>query len=67
MMLMTPLTALAPHRVAPGPLITSMRSMSSRQDVLHVPVDAGEQRRVDAAAVDQHQQLVGEALVGRCR
>jgi hypothetical protein len=29
MMLMTPLTALAPQIVAPGPLITSMRSMSS--------------------------------------
>ena len=29
MMLITPLTALAPHSVAPGPRITSMRSMSS--------------------------------------
>ena len=29
-MLMTPLTALAPHAVAPGPLMTSIRSMSSR-------------------------------------
>jgi hypothetical protein len=29
MMLMTPLTALAPQRVAPGPLTTSIRSMSS--------------------------------------
>ena len=29
MMLMTPLTALAPHSVAPGPLMTSIRSMSS--------------------------------------
>jgi hypothetical protein len=27
--LITPLTALAPHSVAPGPLITSMRSTSS--------------------------------------
>ena len=32
------------------------------RDRLHVPVDAGEQRRVDAAPVDQHQQLVGERL-----
>ena len=30
MILMTPLTALAPHNVAPGPLITSIRSMSSK-------------------------------------
>ena len=29
MMLMTPLTALAPYSVPPGPLTTSMRSMSS--------------------------------------
>ena len=29
MMLITPLTALAPHMVAPGPRITSIRSMSS--------------------------------------
>jgi hypothetical protein len=29
MMLITPFTAFAPHSVAPGPLITSMRSMSS--------------------------------------
>ncbi len=28
-MLMTPLTALAPHTAAPGPRMTSMRSMSS--------------------------------------
>ena len=30
MMLMTPLTALAPHSVPPAPRITSMRSMSAR-------------------------------------
>ena len=30
MILITPLTALAPHRVPPGPRITSMRSTSSR-------------------------------------
>src|SRR3989441_5047316 len=30
MTLMTPLTALAPQRVAPGPLMTSIRSMSAR-------------------------------------
>ena len=29
MTLMTPFTAFAPHRVLPGPLITSMRSTSS--------------------------------------
>jgi hypothetical protein len=29
MMLITPFTALAPHRVPPGPLMTSIRSMSS--------------------------------------
>ena len=29
MTLMTPFTAFAPQSVAPGPLITSMRSMSS--------------------------------------
>ncbi|MFO1286542.1 MAG: hypothetical protein U1F49_08400 [Rubrivivax sp.] len=29
MMLMTPLTALAPHSTPPGPLMTSMRSTSS--------------------------------------
>jgi hypothetical protein len=29
MMLMTPFTALAPQSVAPGPLMTSMRSMCS--------------------------------------
>ena len=27
--LITPFTALAPHKVAPGPLMTSIRSMSS--------------------------------------
>ena len=27
--------------------------------VLHVPEDAGEERRVDRAPVDHHQQLVG--------
>jgi hypothetical protein len=32
------------------------------QDVLHVPVDALEQGRIDRAAIDQHQQLVGEIL-----
>src|SRR2546427_546329 len=30
MTLITPLTALAPHSVAPGPLMTSIRSMSAR-------------------------------------
>ena len=30
MMLMTPLTALAPHSVPPGPRITSIRSTSSK-------------------------------------
>src|SRR2546430_16594786 len=30
MTLITPFTALAPHRVAPGPLMTSIRSMSAR-------------------------------------
>jgi hypothetical protein len=34
MMLMTPLTAFAPHSAAPGPLMTSMRSMSSRQMII---------------------------------
>ena len=34
-----------------------------RQHLLHVPVDAAEQRRIDAAAVDQDQQLVGQARV----
>ena len=35
-----------------------------RQDVVErVPVDAGEQRRVDGAAVHEHQQLVGVELV----
>jgi len=29
MMLITPFTAFAPHKVAPGPLITSIWSMSS--------------------------------------
>ena len=35
-----------------------------RDDVLGVPVDAGEQRIVDRPPVDQHQQLVRERLVG---
>ena len=32
--------------------------------VLRIPEAAGEDRRIDAAAVHQHQQLVGEAAVG---
>src|SRR5581483_2743309 len=32
-------------------------------DVLHVPVDAFEQRRVDAAAVDENEQALGELAV----
>ncbi len=35
------------------------------QHLLHVPVDALEQGRIDGAAVDQHQQLVSKGLVGR--
>ena len=36
------------------------------EHVLHVVLDAGEQRRIDAAAVDEDQDLVGEVLhVGR--
>jgi len=35
--------------------------------VLHVPEHAGLQRRVDAAPVDQHQQLVGVAAVETAR
>src|SRR5689334_19764648 len=34
-----------------------------QQRVLHSPVDAGKERRVDAAAVNQHQQRLRE-LVG---
>src|SRR3546814_7924818 len=31
-------------------------------DILHVPIDAGKQRRINAPAVDQDEQLVGEVL-----
>jgi hypothetical protein len=67
MMLMTPLTAFAPH----------MRGARTADDfdavdvfqhhVLHVPVHAGEQRRIDGAAVDQHQQLVLEGAAEAAR
>src|SRR5690606_33775338 len=33
-----------------------------QHQVLHVPEYAGEQRRIDRAAVDHHQQLVGRAV-----
>jgi hypothetical protein len=46
-MLMTPLTALAPH--------------------LHGPEDSVEQRRVNAPAVLQHEQLVCELIVETTR
>lgn len=31
--------------------------------VLHIPIDAGEGRRIGTAPVDQHQQLVGESAI----
>src|SRR5579862_9687590 len=36
-------------------------------DVLHVPVDTGEKRGIDAAAVDQNEQLVIESPVESSR
>ena len=59
--LMTPLTALAPQTLPPGPRVTSMRSMSGIDDVLRFPEHAGEDRGVDGAAVDQDEHLVGGA------
>ena len=62
-MLMTPLTALAPH---------SRRSRTAddldlldvfQEHVLLVPEDSREQGRIHGPAVDQHQQLVREAAV----
>jgi hypothetical protein len=35
--------------------------------VLQFPEHAGEQRRIDAAPIDQHQQLIGEAAVEAAR
>src|SRR5213594_4467298 len=39
------------------------------QRVLHVPEHAGEQRRIDAAPVNEHEQLVGDcgAVEASCR
>jgi hypothetical protein len=60
-MLMTPLTAFAPHSVPPGPLMTSMRSTSSSSTSCTSQNTPEMQRRVDAAPVDHHEQLVGAA------
>jgi hypothetical protein len=51
MMLMTPLTALAPHSVAPGPRITSIRSTSSRERCPHPPC-------CSRASVELNRQMV---------
>ena len=59
--LMTPLTALAPQTLPPGPRVTSMRSMSGIDDVLRFPEHAGEDGGVDGASVDQDEHLVGGA------
>jgi len=61
--LITPFTAFAPHNVAPGPLMTSMRSTSSSNTSWASPENAGEKRRIDGAAVDEDQQLVGDGVV----
>ena len=61
MMLMTPLTALAPQSAPPGPRMTSIRSMSARRvswTSQKVPANSGEYR---AAAVEHDEQLVGRA------
>ena len=65
MMLMTPVTALAPQIVPPGPRITSIRSTSSSSNsVLEGPVDAGKERGIKASAVHHHKHGLGE-LVGK--
>ena len=62
MMLMTPFMALAPHSVAPGPRDDLDAIDVIHEHVLHVVGDAGKQRRIDAAPVDEHEDLVGEVL-----
>ena len=63
MTLITPFTAFAPHSVAPGPRMTSMRSISPSGmscTSQKTPAKSGE---YDRPAVDQHQQLVGRLVV----
>ena len=57
-MLITPFTALAPHMAAPGPRITSIRSMSSSIRSSASQNTPGEDPVVEAAAVDEDEQLV---------
>jgi len=62
-MLMTPLTALAPQIVPPGPRDDLDAVDVVEQDVLDVPVDALEELVVGAAAVDEEQDVFGEGAV----
>ena len=62
MMLITPFTALAPQTVAPGPRITSIRSMESRHtcNVLYgylFAYETDQRAKVDVVLVEQHPVL----------
>ena len=60
--LITPLTALEPHSVAPGPRITSIRSTSSSGRSCTSQKTPANSGRVDGPPVHQNQQLVGRLL-----
>ena len=62
-MLITPLTALAPHVAPPGPRTTSMRSIWSSGMSSDSQKTPGVEPVVDRPAIDEHQQLVGEQVV----
>jgi len=62
MTLITPLTALAPHSVAPGPLMTSI-GRYRRAAHLARPKHPRKQRCVDGASIDEDQELVGGSAI----
>ena len=34
-----------------------------QKQILHVPINAGEGRRINASSIDQHQEFVGESII----
>jgi hypothetical protein len=63
MILITPFTAFAPHSAAPGSSNHLDPVDILEQRILHIPVDAGKEGRVDTPPVDQHEQFVGEKII----
>ena len=63
MMLMTPLTAFAPQIAAPGPRITSMRSMLSRETFCESQKTPAKIGVYTVRSVDQYEEFVGVLAV----